>query len=45
MDKGAERIKDIYNTIVHNYQDLDAQAKEHDGKCKQTDINLSPLNI
>ena len=31
MDKGAEKIKDIYNTIVHNYQDLDAQSKD-DGK-------------
>ena len=30
MDKQAVgKLKDIYNTIVHNYQDLDEQAKEN----------------
>ena len=29
MEIKAGKLKDIYNTIVHNYQDLDSQSKEN----------------
>ena len=26
------KLKDIYHTIVHNYQDLDGQSRDNDGE-------------